>query len=374
MQHLIIANIGDGLCGAAGCGQDWLHIDCGDGKDGTKSGQRLLHMWNTQLGGSAIAISHFHADHVNGLFNLWLRKQNGESIIFDYQDVYYPQVPSTPTTLDLHDKVLNAVISVSMLDLLLMSLGWFPAGSRRHHSRIIIKDALGVLSDLCRQPPALHALCRDRRTFTVGDTDFDILWPPCSADADLTKRMQKLADAFDQAKKASPTIQAVAEENAARLASDYPNVEGINVQPLLDGLVSELANVSEIVKALRPLHNALSLAFRAEDEFIFFGDVTKSGVKEIVSRLQSPIYVLAGGGPITCGVKKVAFKVMVSPHHGTKAHWADALTNLDISQQIVHSIGPGLTLSGPRSCKYEKHFPGLNWWTEDDGEFDQPIT
>lgn len=306
-----IVNVGDGACTIVrGRGQSMV-IDCGAlHDDGKRSARRLADAVGaspTQL--DTIVVSHFDADHWNGLEKL-PDLITGSSLAVR---LIYPRHPAAAAGLR---QMLAAVLVTK--------------SASPHGNAIKLQDAWK------RSFPntTKHALVRGDRFHAAGRT-WSVHWPPLDVDkkwskkfATVSAKVEKLAAdnpdlrdalerAFSESEPEWDSLDNNGEDQSHEAWSDGNNYDFDELPddersdgegqaddaPAPDEESETTDDLTAVYKDLQALNNSLSLVISdCADELVAFGDIEKWGLRRLL---------LSGGMP--------EFAIVVlAPHHGTQ--------------------------------------------------------
>jgi len=307
MTGLFMADVGDGLCVAFSTlfGQTVL-IDCGSQQNPVLAYNGFLKIHNQPLGHDAFVLSHFHADHYNGLlFSAEVFPRQAPLMI---REVFYPRIP------DFTEKAKFAEYLFSM-NLILF-------GAERG---VMAYDFLNTMLKLNNQIPFRQTPLYQGKIIEIGGSRFEVLWPPLS----ISSNRKTLSNV----RKALVDFEiAIAEDKESQRLHDFVREEGIFKAYLENGeesrterqprerehptLKIERRKLPPIVEkandSLKKAANDLSLAFFGDNRLLFLGDLEKHEIEKTVDYLRKE------------GMD--GFHVFVTPHHGT--HWHDSLRQI----------------------------------------------
>jgi len=305
-----VVNVGDGACTIVrGRGQSMV-IDCGAlHDDGNRSARRLA----DAVGASpthldTIVVSHFDADHWNGLEKL-PELITGSSLAVR---LIYPRHPAAAAGLR---QMLAAVLVTK--------------SASPHGNAIKLQDAWK------RSFPntTKHALVRGDRFHAAGRT-WSVHWPPADVDKGWSKKfatvsaeVEKLAadnpylrDALERAFSESEPEWDALDTNGDdqsheawfggnnydldELPDDERSDEGqADDAPAPDEEGETRDELTAVYKDLQALNNSLSLVISdCADELVAFGDIEKWGLRRLLLSGGMPDYAI----------------VVLAPHHGTQ--------------------------------------------------------
>ena len=311
MQRIIMHDVGDG--NHVDIVPEWrrsgLKVDFGTNSDKKKlfNDCGLLDWIYPLRFGRSFMLSHFHADHYNGLIEL-LRHANHEHFCLGFRKLYYPRFPTFPN---------STVIAKQILYYNRLLLGDY-SGSQQY-------DLIRIVSKLNRRrftsiPLSQGDLIQD------SSMEAEVLWPPRTiANNSFNRTVERVIGRFEE------TISHYPE-----LRDQYVGMNGVPSEhgesefnpEDLSNLSEPLRNVpQEVVELgvpLRNIANRLSIAFLSGRHILFLGDLENYEIYSVVKYL-----------------KKIRnfnhSEFMIAPHHGT--HWQASMINI-FANHILVSNGP----------------------------------
>jgi len=317
MIRVYVPNVGDGL--AAGiCTIDGtrIQIDCGSMKNAELAFYRGL----IRIYPEVFFLSHFHADHYNGLIYAISSMQHYRSRI---RQVFYPRIPQFRD----RRKFVRYMLAMNHYTLGDMT------GS-------MAADFLEVVRRINRDSFKYKALSAGE-LIPVGGAQYEVLWPPAEIDAASTLKVISRAigdfeNALEEDEELRSIVNAVEEgEEIHRYTS--PSLES-GVMP---GYMDEYERLDSILPlrkrrympesvrkaniSLRKAANHLSLAFHEDNKLLFLGDLESYEIKRVVELLDRK--------------GRDQFFATIAAHHGT--HWDISLDRIRTCY-AVSSVGKRL--------------------------------
>jgi len=322
INRIIVTDVGDGLCSAFSFDHGaTAQMDVGDGQNGESAAEGYDTICRRLGKPSILFVSHFHADHYNGLFAL---QRQHRLRTMGISNLYYPRMPDFP------DKALKREF---LHQLLAMNRRVFGGGSTT-----IAVDLIEAIKRLNGNAFDFSPCFKGQRISFAGRT-FEVLWPPSLIEEeDVLKDVKTAIERFEKAQSADETLdryyRAVRYEETA---GKY--LDGGSTQPSWEGHQAEesdrtqepstVDNLPELVKdaneAIRRAANHLSLALRQGRTLLFLGDCHPPEIRKIVSGLVFD--------------RKLNFSAFLTPHHGTQ--WDKSLFNLR-AETAISSVGQRL--------------------------------
>lgn len=296
MRKLLLRNVGDGLN---------LIIN-----------NRRYHDLTVDFGGdenihcycyfhNSFLLSHFHADHYNGILNC-----HHHHCQWDLDTFYHPVMPSFTEARLFFMCLLTMNIRIS----------------KNHPIQNTIFDYVRRLN---RKPLAFRAVSKGD-IVVCGNRRYEILWPPkeLTEEETLTDIRNAIRD-FKEAKESDDLLgkiyqminQKYAERDINNLNTDERNDE----IPLNDFEVELSEVVQKANKSLRKAANRLSIAFRQDYNILFLGDLESREINSVVTDLVRN--------------HNVIFDILIAAHHGT--HWHRSLESIE-TDICLASIGQTL--------------------------------
>lgn len=283
-------------------------------------------------------LSHFHEDHYNGLF---LEDEFPHYYFHDLEYVYYQGIP---IIVDEHGKNIHTQF-LSYL----MAMNHYILGDQ---SGVASADLISRLQQLSRKTFKFSPLFKGD-TFTHNTRKYEVLWPPriLKTDDKIVAKIKTAIKDFENAKKVDKKLGELAEkyqEIAEKYARNGENTEEIKHEYLNEKMrqekfKSEMAteNNQEIKtkkvnkkdlsdpiknanKSLRDAANDLSLAFKTDNDLLFFGDLETNQINMLCDELKGQ-----------------NFHVFVTPHHGTHSGYKMKQINSKIALSSVGKLYDG---------------------------------
>jgi beta-lactamase superfamily II metal-dependent hydrolase len=317
MITVYVPDVGDGLAaGVRTLDQTSIEIDCGSQNDA----ETAFHKGVYRIEPDVFFLSHFHADHYNGLLHAnrpppypWLA----------IRQAFYPRIP----VFRQRETFLRCMLAMDH---------WLMGDT----SGSMAADFLSVLSGINRTSFTYRSLCMGD-TVSIGGSLYEVLWPPRELDDDATLKVIGTAISdFNAAAEEHDSLRRILESIGERgqmrpyMGEDEETGElpgcGENAEPRRHGphvykgedLPEPIGKANE---SLRNAANHLSLAFHEDNKLLFMGDLEQHEIRDVVGMLADK--------------KRDHFFAMITPHHGT--HWHNALRDIRTSCTIS-SVGSGL--------------------------------
>ena len=337
-----VPDVGDGL--AAGMRTLALHdiqIDCGSQQMPEAAFEKGL----LRIDPDTFFLSHFHADHYNGLFKcMRFRPLSCPSV----EQVYFPRVPRFPHREDF----LRCLLAMN--------------------HRLMGDTTGGMEADFLRIMQRInHRTFRYRclssgENVHVGGTELEILWPPRAIDDQHTlKVIVKAISDFEAAKEQDMTLRRVY-DSLGESGEIRPYVGDEERGELrgrgdeeheLGDFPREVRDLPDVVrranKSLRAAANHLSLAFHEDNRFLFMGDLEGYEIRQVVADLLQK--------------ERNHFVVLITPHHGT--HWQQDLGRLR-AWWAISSVGDQLLR---HVCPQFKSIARRSLFTHLSGDVEVPV-
>lgn len=318
MRQIYVADVGDGLCIAIHTifGKT-IQIDCGshDGSNVALNG--FDRIYRLLFSPDVFCLSHFHADHYNGLLQASTLKDHPRLQI---KEVYYPKIPE----FSERQEFLEALFAVNLR---------------------LFGDETGVMAyDFLRTIEGINGVRFHHRPLSKDDiidingSSFRVLWPP---EEILGKTLARIRRALKDFRKA------LEDDQEMRRLYEHVKKEGFFKEYLTEGGRREpkeyelmrrekRRQLPDIVvranKSLRCAANDLSLALSEDNRLLFLGDVNSHEIRQIIEDLT-----LKG---------RKRFYVFITPHHGT--HWHSRLRKISCiysvsstGKRLISNVNPG---------------------------------
>lgn len=304
MMSVYVPDVGDGLAaGIHTLDGTRIQIDCGSQHDEKAAYSKGL----CRIEPEVFFLSHFHADHYNGLLHAnhprpwpWLA----------IRQAFYPRIP----VFRERTTFLRCMLAMDH---------WLMGDT----SGSMAADFLSVLSRINRTPFMYRSLSMGD-TVTVGGSQYDVLWPPARVEDDAI--LDVIATAIRDFNSAAEE-----DENLRRILERIDDGEEMLHYMPEEGESGELPgckersnriddiphprtrkNLPESVRkandSLREAANHLSLAFHEDNKLLFLGDLEAHEIRHVVRLLADK--------------KRDHFFATITPHHGT--HWHRDLRNI----------------------------------------------
>lgn|GEM_PF-7083210 len=281
------------------CKRKSFMIDCGYQKEDDFS-EKLK---NQILDTDEFLLSHYHLDHYKGFSKI---EDNSLSI----EKVYYPFIPRMQNRYTL----LRAMYFMSCLD------GGELVGLIRRKNRI---------RNFKYEPVYMGQY--------IFDDKYAVIWPPKTLSKEVTilSSLQNGINKIENELNEQPEIRDVwVKFNRSKIdprtllfKNDYNDSFGfiqgskINVEQYKETIYS-------IRGAIRNVTNRLSVCLYKKDEFLFLGDLEK---EELLVCLQQLF--------VRNDKKCINVKYLITPHHGTKNHYAPEIYSYVKADNIISSNG-----------------------------------
>lgn len=312
MRRVIAFDVGDGACIRLITLSDrLLHIDCGSQDGAEMAYDRLLTSEHLLWAPQAFVLSHFHADHYNGLLFASLKGKPFPFWRNTEVDVYYPRIP------EFTDR------QVFLQCLFAMNARVF--GSETGVMEYDFRRAMRTLAG----PKCRFQAVSKGDTIRLGSSFFKVLWPPSVVDSAVSIKAIRTAIAdFEKAR--------TEDEETSRILNEIKKEDFVN--NLLEGQTEDYSNQihheessihlerqslpAVVLKAndsLRQAANHLCISFFEDNRLLFLGDLESYEIDRVVSEL------IAEG--------RSYFLVVSAAHHGT--HWHDTLRKIRSSYCIA---------------------------------------
>lgn len=318
MIGIYVPDIGDGLsCGIETNSGNSLQVDCGSQQDASGAFYRGM----LKIHPDYLILSHFHADHYNGLFE-GLRAKVG----FQIREVLFPRVPQ-------FSKRGEFIRCMMAMNFRVLGGG---TGSMEY-------DFLSLIRQLNNRPFNYTSVSQGDHVVVDG-THLDVLWPPkVLCDEEMLDSVGRAIEDFDSAKENDKTLGRIYEQlgESGVLSPYLDESEGETAMGSAErehagnyrgeqGALPEMTEKAN--RSLRAVANRLSLAFHSDSLLLFMGDLEANEINQVVKQLEIK--------------SRMSFQVMLTPHHGT--HWGKQLTNLSanvaissVGDRLIKHIEPG---------------------------------
>lgn len=320
MLYLFVADVGDGL--AAGirtvCGSR-IQIDCG-----SQQGPDACRHATERFYPKAFILSHFHADHYNGLFQV-------ESRSLSISEVFLPRLPQ----FDDREEFLYATFAMARRTL--GDISGLPEA-----------DFLSLISSISGVQGAYQFLSAGEQ-INIDGSCFEVLWPPRTLDDNTAlKKVKRALKDFDTALQEDDKLKRLHDKvQKSTIVKDYLIGERRAFKPIQPERQSasalEPTELPEATKkanqSLRAAANHMSLAFYEDNRFLFPGDLEEHEISEVANNLAEK--------------GRTHFLATIAPHHGT--HWHNDLGRIEteyvvssVGKQLIQKIRPELKSFGRR--------------------------
>jgi len=314
MMSVYVPDVGDGLAaGIRTLDGTSIQIDCGSQHDK----EAAFHKGLCRIEPEVFFLSHFHADHYNGLLHANHPRPWSWPAI---QQVFYPRIP----VFRERTTFLRCMLAMDH---------WLMGDT----SGSMAADLLSVLSRINRRPFTYRSLSMGD-TVTIGGSQYDVLWPPARIDDDVTLKVISTAIR-------DFNVAAEEDEDLRRILERIGDGEGMRRYVAVEGESGELPGCEEISErgddlphprtredlpecvrkandSLREAANHLSLAFHEDNKRLFVGDLEEHVIRHVVRLLADK--------------KRYHFFATITPHHGT--HWHRDLCHIHTCYAIS-SVG-----------------------------------
>ncbi|MGH2666187.1 hypothetical protein [Flavobacterium sp.] len=305
MRKLLLRNVGDGLNLII---NNKSHHDLTVDFGGDENVHSYCYFDNSFL------LSHFHADHYNGILNC----HHHPFCHWNLENFYHPAMPTFAEAKEFFMSLLTMNIRIS----------------NNHPIQNTIFDYVRRLN---RRPLNFRAVSKGD-IVVCGRRKYEILWPPKELiEEDALTDIRNAIKDFEEAKESDRQLSEIYQNISLRYAEveNINNIEAENTSDI-NRLTEFEGNLSEIVqkanKSLRKASNRLSIAFRQDDNLLFLGDLESSEINSVVTDLVNN--------------HNTVYDILIAAHHGT--HWHRSLTSINANICLA-SIGQTLK----RNIKYE---------------------
>lgn len=302
-----IANVGHGLCMLY---DSKKIIDCGskNSKYAYNSLNRIFRLNCQESRENTFILSHFHADHYNGLEYMAKNQKK-----LNLTEVYFPGIPdfaNTNNKINFKNELINEFITMNL----------YQTHVKTGH---IYGDFLKIVERVSNSAFSFTPLYE-------GDNvdDLQIIWPPKTL-KNVPENVKSAVAAFHEALSKDENLKKINDyvnnKNLSRnYLPDQGNVSADSFSELdLDYGKDKKINIPQTTKdafeKLKDVVNSFSLSFYCEDRVLFLGDAENDDIPLILNKLP-----------------RTDFCVLITPHHGT--HWDDSLKILKF-QCTISSVG-----------------------------------
>lgn len=297
-----------------------LLVDCGSKNQGPT---RKRYMGNlitshlNRLDSKRLLITHYHADHINTLFNLFA---NG--ITFD--EIYVRDLSRNRLKFDFSSAVSNLTIYAKITGDYKSYLAWL----RPRKLKTILSKG-GTVYGVNNT---------NRRTVRIGKTTANILWPSPNVDVqpDLSKKIkevgEKLFDSicFDENNKVVKLIKKLY-SFFDELIEEAENEEAINEKTIdyildkyeddefpsdeeIDDYLKRIDTTKKEFKEASDLENKLSIVFEIDSKLLMCGDADNDAMDCALKKHND-----------NSEGKDTIFALIKVPHHGTEDYYYSKL-------------------------------------------------
>ncbi len=251
---------------------------------------------------NSFLLSHFHADHYNGLIQVLHRREFAD-IRFGFQNVYYPRFPKFPN---------SSILEKQMLFFNRLLLGDY-SGSQQY-------DLIRIISKQNGRAFKYYPLSQGNRV-QGGDMEAEILWPPrLITDNEFIKTVRDLIAKIEEVLSRHPRY-----DELYRKMNETPkeaSEAGVNTDDLEEIELSEAEIPEEIAnlgKDLRGIANRLSISFLTDKALLFLGDLECKEIATVIKYLKRSKFNHS--------------EYMIAAHHGS--HWHDSLLDIFANEILV---------------------------------------
>ena len=317
MMTVYVPDVGDGLAaGIRTLEGSRVQIDCGSQNQAEAALEKGLH----RIDPSAFFLSHFHADHYNGLLQRNRRRPRSWPTI---RQAFYPRIPEFRQR------------ETFLLYMLAMD-HWVMGDT----SGSMAADFLSVLSRMNHTSFTYRSLSIGD-TVSIGGSQYDILWPPKIVGDEATLKVIATAITdFNVAAEEDETLRRILEtigekgevrqyltheREMGELPGRGEHLHDEDERPYSNERRDFPEPVRRANESLRTAANHLSLAFHEDNKFLFLGDLEGDEIKHVARALADK--------------HRDQFFVTITPHHGT--HWHRDLSHIHTCCSIS-SVGAGL--------------------------------
>ncbi len=246
---------------------------------------------------NSFLLSHFHADHYNGLFDERLY------VLWQIEKFYFPVMPQFDNSIAFFCSLL--------------SMNYYMNSNYLIHSSVF-----KYIQQINSKVIGFQAVSQGDMIICEGK-DFEILWPPKIMDTNKSKSIIKKAIIdFEKAKKENSDLNELF--NLITQRKENLNIFDYNFDTSKEGY--ERKGINPIVnltiqtanKSLKNAANRLSVAFRSND-ILFLGDLENEEIEIIMEILKNK--------------GQTNYKYLIAAHHGT--HFDDSLKILNCEYCLV---------------------------------------
>lgn len=295
MIRVYVPYVGDGLAaGICTINGTRIQIDCGS----MQNAELAFYGGLVRIYPEVFFLSHFHADHYNGLLYAINSKQHYR---FRIRQVFFPRIPQ------FRDRRKFVLYMLAMNHYILGDT----TGS-------MAADFLRVLSRINRNSFKYKALSAGELV-TVGGAQYEVLWPPAEIDGDSTRKViSRAIDDFENALEEDEGLRRIVgvveegkeigqytstELESGVIPGDMDKYDRLDNMPPLRERRNIPESVREANRSLRKAANHLSLAFHEDNKLLFLGDLESYDIRRVVELLGSK--------------GRNRFFVTITAHHGT---------------------------------------------------------
>lgn len=291
-------------------------------------------------------LSHYHADHYNGLFSFKPKTMNISKLYYPRIPtiLYYPRIPTIVTSLvgqngnGANGNATNFLVKTLYFISLLSYATINPKG-------IGIGTGVGIVSlmkILNKKQFQSIPICEGDVVF---DKLIDVIWPPKSLTQisnplildTLFNKLKKGLDDIHKKINANASLKEIWEKvNGLTVNEDDNSISSDEINKICDELTDEVINqnmkdVDGIIKASKSITNRFSVCLYKENDFLFLGDLEVEEVELCLRRLCT--------NKINGKMQKKKVKFFITPHHGTIAHYFPLIGDYVEADYIISSNG-----------------------------------
>ena len=313
MIEACACDVGDGMAvGIKTVGGQRIQIDCGSQQGPNGALAEAI----DRISPDVFVLSHFHADHYNGL----LLDPSLPSPSAPVRSVFFPRIPQFRE----REQLIRCLFAVNE-----RILGGV-SGSME-------MDFLNLLSRISEFSFTYRALSAGD-TFGFSGALFHVLWPPRTISYVPTLKVIRRAiedfnAAIEEDRDLRKIYQGMEDGEARQVYSGEQEEERLykprrdmrvvtEPPPLLKDLPLTTIRAN---KSLRAAANHFSLAFCEDNRLLFLGDLENHELNQVTNTLD------------TEGIHR--FDLLITPHHGT--HWHSSLSKLECFTALS-TVGPRL--------------------------------